>query len=128
MVTIPFVEEDLADALEEAIVSLTSTNLKVGAFTDPNESGDPVKQACLYNTGGATEKQFNFRVMTRADDYTEAMQLANEIYAFLNRLARQDLVTIHVYYITGQRPQQSGRDESGLFYSSAEYEMSFDYL
>jgi len=122
MVT-PFVEDELADALESNVATLNSTNLRVGAFQD--SPGDGTLQAVIFNLGGETEGRFRFRIMTRADDYRESVELANEIYDFLHRLNNCTLVTIKLYMVTGQRPQQSGKDESNRYLTSADYLMEF---
>ena len=126
MVT-PVLETEIADLLEANVASITSSNLKVGSFTDANNTEDTTAQAVIFNIGGETERRFRFRVMTRANDYLESMTLANDIYEYLKRQIT-DLTTVTAIRITGQRPQQSGRTESGNYLTSADYFMEFEFL
>lgn len=120
-------ESELRDYLITTLAEVVSNNITFGLM--PTESTiAPVKIATIYANGGETEGIFRFRVMTRGETHTEAMTYALAIYEELQRLNKQALTSYRVYMITGQRPQQSGRTETGKFLTSSDYRMEFTEL
>lgn len=116
------IEEELRSFLVSDLSSVTESNITYG--TMPAVSAQvPQKFATIYNNGGETEKRFRFRIMTRGKTHSEAMSFALEIYTSLQRLHATNLSNFKIYMVTGQRPQQSGRESDGSYLTSADYMM-----
>lgn len=122
-------EREFKDFLITAVTDLTSSNTTFGTMpssTDQNQV--PLKIATVYNNGGASAKEASLRIMTRGQTHSESMDLANAIYDAINFLHTCPLTTFNVYYVTGTRPQQSGREEGGGYLTSADYLIRFELL
>jgi len=126
----PLLEKELREYLITQITDLTQSNITIGIMPGAaKHKGVPMTFATIYANGGETERRIRVRIMTRSDDMETAMLLANDIYDSLQRLHECDLTTYRLYMVTGERPQQSGREEEGGgFLTSADYLIEFTVL
>lgn len=129
----PLLEREIRDYLVDNLSSVENHSTKVGMMepvtqsSSGGRSGDP-KAVTIYSNGGDSEKLLRIRIMTRDDKFSTAMTTALDIYDCLHRLNDTTLTTYKLYYVTGERPQQSGRDQSGDFLTSADYLVRFEVV
>jgi len=122
-------ERELRDYLITNVTDLVEGNTTIGMLpASTRENQVPMKVATIFNSGGETERRQRIRVMTRGTSYTEAMTLGEDVYLQLQRLHDCTLTTYVLYMVTGTKPQQSGRDESGGFLTSADYLIEFELV
>ena len=129
----PLLEKEIRDYLVTNVSSVENSFTKVGMMDAVTQSasgarGGSLTAVSLYSNGGESENILRIRIMTRGDQFSTAMDLANDIYDCLQRLTDTDTPTYKLYYVTGERPQQTGRDQSGGFLTSADYMVRFEIL
>lgn len=129
----PLLEREIRDYLVTNVASVESSFTKVGMMDAVTQSASGARTGNLnavsiYSNGGESENIIRIRIMTRGNKFSTAMDLANDVYNQLQRLNDTDLPTYKLYYVTGERPQQSGRDQGGGFLTSADYMIRFSNL
>ncbi len=129
----PLLEKEIRDYLVTNVTDVASSFTKVGTMDAVTQSASGARTGDLtavsvYSNGGESENILRIRIMTRGNKFSTAMDLANDIYDQLQRLEDTDLPTYKLYYVTGERPQQSGREQGGGFLTSADYMIRFSIL
>jgi hypothetical protein len=100
------------------------TNLFIGI--QPDTSNDLV---AVYDTGGPTPDTYlptatkTFQVLVRAKEYTDCLEVVNEIVSLLHQLRNEELGDTYFYYayLMGE-PAHIGQDDK------ARHEFSMNFL
>jgi Bacteriophage minor capsid protein len=118
--------DDIASYLEVENIGTVGTDI-----FKANQPANPVRNITIFDTGGQAPdvdligvENPTIQLISRGENYSEAMTLARAAYAVLHGLTNTDIGDAYVMFCAAvQPPQMIGQDENNNYEISCNYSL-----